>query len=103
MPHLEELMTITSPRSLQSLVPSLLRNRRSKFFLVLLMTLVTSVAYATQAPTTTALAISGNTIVYQRPVILAATVTSGGSPVSAGLVMFCDASAKYCESNTALA
>ncbi|RSL17574.1 VCBS repeat protein [Edaphobacter aggregans] len=96
-------MTITSPRSLQSLVPSLLRNRRSKFFLVLLMTLVTSVAYATQAPTTTALAISGNTIVYQRPVILAATVTSGGSPVSAGLVMFCDASAKYCESNTALA
>ena len=96
-------MTTTSPRSLQSLVPSFLWNRKSKFFLMLLLTLITSVAHASQAPTSTTLAISGNTVLYKSPVILAATVTSGGTPVSAGLVMFCDATATFCESNTALA
>src|SRR5580704_2361295 len=103
MPHLKELMTITSPRSLQSLVPSFLWNRKSKLFLMLLMTLVTGAAHATQAPTVTTLAISSNTVLYQSPVVLEATVTAGGSPVTSGLVLFCDASAAYCESNSALA
>ncbi len=69
---------------------------------MLLMTVVTGAAHA-QTPTSTSLAISSNTVVYQSPVILAATVTANGSPVTAGLVMFCDASASFCESNTALA
>ena len=96
-------MTITSPRSLQSLVPSFLWNRKSKLFLMLLMTLVTGAAYATQAPTVTTLAISANTVLYKSPVVLEATVTAGGSPVTSGLVLFCDATALYCESNSALA
>jgi hypothetical protein len=95
-------MTFKSPRSLQSLASSLLRNYRLKFILTLLMALVNGAAYG-QAPTVTTLQISSNTIQYQSPVILAATVTAGGSPVSTGLVMFCDATAKYCESNTAMA
>lgn len=104
-------MTSTSPRSLQSLVPSFLRNRRSNFILTLLMMLVSSVAYATQAPTPTpppatitTLSISSNTIQYQSPVILQAKVTTlDGSPVTTGLVLFCDATAKFCENNSALA
>ena len=70
---------------------------------MLLMTLVTAAAHATQAPTSTALVISSNTIQYKSPVILQATVTSNGTPVTTGLVLFCEATAKYCENNSALA
>ncbi len=54
------------------------------------------------SPTTTALAISATTVPYKTPITLTATVTSGGSPVSAGIVLFCDASVTYCENNSAL-
>jgi hypothetical protein len=54
------------------------------------------------APTVTTLAISSTSVAYQTPVILTATVTAGNSPISAGLVLFCEATAKFCENNSAL-
>ncbi len=54
-------------------------------------------------PTTSVLAISSTTVPYKSPVILTATVTANGTPVSAGLVLFCDATAVFCENNSALA
>jgi hypothetical protein len=48
------------------------------------------------------LAISATSVPYQTPIILTATVTSGGSPVTAGLVLFCEATATFCENNSAL-
>jgi hypothetical protein len=39
---------------------------------------------------------------YKTPITLTATVTAGGSPVTSGLVMFCDASAAFCENNSSL-
>ncbi|WP_188760090.1 Ig-like domain repeat protein [Edaphobacter acidisoli] len=59
-------------------------------------------ANAAQLTTATTLAISSTTVPYKTPITLTATVTSGGTPVSAGLVLFCDASATYCENNSAL-
>jgi hypothetical protein len=59
------------------------------------------VAHAASSTTTT-LAISSTTVPYKTPITLTATVTSGGSPVSTGLVLFCDASSTYCENNSAL-
>ena len=52
--------------------------------------------------TTTALTISSTSVPYKTPITLTAKVTSGGSPVTTGLVLFCDASATYCENNSAL-
>ncbi|MDE3104634.1 MAG: Ig-like domain repeat protein [Acidobacteriota bacterium] len=60
-------------------------------------------AWAAQLATTTALTVSSTTIPYQTPVTLTATVTAGGSPVTTGLVLFCDATAPVCENNSALA
>ena len=39
---------------------------------------------------------------YKTPITLTATVTSGGSPVTAGIVLFCEATAIFCENNSAL-
>jgi Bacterial Ig-like domain (group 3)/FG-GAP-like repeat len=66
------------------------------------MTTMVSSAFAAPAATTTTLAISATSVPYQTPIILTATVTSGGLPVTAGLVLFCDASAPFCENNSAL-
>ena len=56
--------------------------------------------------TTTTLAISSTSVPYKTPIILTATVTidvtAGGPPVSAGFVLFCDATATFCENNSAL-
>ncbi|MBS1823527.1 MAG: Ig-like domain repeat protein [Acidobacteria bacterium] len=60
------------------------------------------VAARAASSTTTSLAISSTSVPYKTPITLTATVTSGGSPVTSGLVMFCDASATYCENNSAL-
>lgn len=63
---------------------------------------ITPLAFATQQATTTTVSISSSTVAYQSPVVLTATVTAGGSPVSAGLVLFCDATVAICENNSAL-
>ena len=69
-------------------------------FVLAMMTIIVSAAYA-QADVTT-LAISATSVPYQTPIMLTATVTSGGTPVTAGIVLFCDATATYCENNSAL-
>jgi hypothetical protein len=72
------------------------------FFVLALVTTTVSAAFAAPATTSTALAISATSVPYQTPIILTATVTSGGSPVTAGLVLFCEATAAFCENNSAL-
>jgi hypothetical protein len=53
---------------------------------------------ATPSPTTTVLMISpGNSVPMGTLVTLKASVSSSGTPVSAGLVLFCNAGATYCE------
>jgi len=72
---------------------------------LLLLSILSPVAFGTTpnpSPTVTTLAISATSVAYQTPIILTATVTSGNSPISAGLVLFCEATAKYCENNSAL-
>lgn len=63
--------------------------------------LANGAAYAVTATTTT-LAISASNVPYKTPITLTATITAGGSPVSSGLVLFCDATATYCENNSTL-
>ncbi len=67
-----------------------------------MMVTFVSAAFAAPAATTTTLTISATSVPYQTPIILTAAVTSGGSPITAGLVLFCDATAVYCENNSAL-
>ncbi len=69
---------------------------------ILVLGTATSLACATSAPTTTTLTITSDgsavsTVASGTVVTLTATVTAGTTPVTAGLVNFCDASAKYCE------
>jgi hypothetical protein len=59
-------------------------------------------AWADAAATVTTLAISADTVPYKSPIVLTATVASGNNPVTAGLVLFCDATAPVCENNSAL-
>jgi hypothetical protein len=68
-------------------------------------TTMVSAAFAAPAATNTTLTISATSVPYQTPIVLTATVTSGvspGSPVTAGLVLFCEATATFCENNSAL-
>ncbi len=92
-------MTPKSPRS-----PVLLPIRKTYFaaLLMFLTAMFVPVAHATTTVTTTTLAISATSVPYKTPIILTATVTAGGAPVSAGFVLFCDATAAFCENNTAL-
>jgi Bacterial Ig-like domain (group 3)/FG-GAP-like repeat len=71
-------------------------------FLPLIVLAILSPAAFGITPTTTTLAISATTVAYQTPITLTATVTAGNSPITAGLVLFCEATAKYCENNSAL-
>jgi hypothetical protein len=97
-------MTPMSHSSPCSFVYSSFGKYCAKAFLVLVMaTTIVSAAFAAPASTLTTLAISATSVPYQTPVVLTATVTSGGSPVTAGLVIFCPAAAKFCESSSALA
>jgi len=74
-----------------------------KALLVLAMVTTTaSAAFAAPAATKTTLAISATAVPYKTPITLTATVTSGGSPVTAGIVLFCEATAIFCENNSAL-
>lgn len=94
---------MTSPaRSLRTRVASLSIYFALRFAATfVLLSVVSGVAYAVSA-TSTALTISATSVPYKTPITLTATVTSSGSPVTSGLVMFCDASATYCENNSAL-
>src|SRR6201999_3261151 len=99
-------MTPTSHSSLCSSVYSAFGKYCAKAFFVLAMaTTMVSAAFGAPAATKTALAISATSVPYQTPIILTATVTTGGTPgtpVTAGLVLFCEATATFCENNSAL-
>ncbi len=75
--------------------------RSKTLFVVAMMAAMVSAAFAAQ-PTITRLAISATSVPYKTPITLTATVTSGGAPVTTGLVLFCDATATFCENNSAL-
>jgi Bacterial Ig-like domain (group 3)/FG-GAP-like repeat len=77
---------------------------RGLYFLMMLLILSPAAFGTTPTPasTVTTLAISSTSVAYQTPIILTATVTAGNSPITAGLVLFCEATAKYCENNSAL-
>src|ERR1700721_2729080 len=96
-------MTTTSHSSPCSSVYSSFRKHCAKaFFCLSMVTTMVSAAFAAPPATTTVLSISATSVPYQTPIILTATVTSNGSPVTAGLVLFCEATAKFCENNSAL-
>ena len=96
-------MTLMSHSSPYPSVYSLIGKFCAKTFLVLAtVTAIASAAFAAPAPTQITLAISATSVPYQTPIILTATVTSGGSPITAGMVLFCEATAAFCENNSAL-
>src|SRR5882757_5001638 len=96
-------MTPTSHSSPYPSVYSLIGKFCAKTFFVLsMLTAIASAAFAAQAPTQIVLAISATSVPYQTPIILTATVTSGSSPITAGTVLFCEATAPFCENNSAL-
>src|SRR5882757_509824 len=96
-------MTPTSHSSPYSSIHSLIGKFGAKALLALAMvTAITSAAFAAPASTQITLAISATSVPYQTPIILTATVTSGGSPITAGMVLFCEATATFCENNSAL-
>src|SRR5216684_5706863 len=96
-------MTLMSHSSPYLSVYSLIGKFCAKTFLVLAtVTAIASAAFAAPAPTQITLAISATSVPYQTPIILTATVTSGGSPITAGMVLFCEATAAFCENNSAL-
>src|SRR5215469_15266074 len=67
------------------------------------MMMAGALAHAAPATTSTTLSISSTTVPYKTPITLTAQVRSNGSPVNAGLVLFCEATATFCENNSALA
>jgi hypothetical protein len=96
-------MTPTSHSSpCSSVYSSFSKHCAKAFFVLAMVTTMVSAAFAAPATTTTALSISATSVPYQTPIILTATVTSNGSPVTAGLVLFCEATATFCENNSAL-
>ena len=96
-------MTRMSCRSLRSASLSRFRDLYVfSAFVAFAVLLWAPMAHATAQPTTTVLTISSTTVPYKSAIILTATVTSGGTPISAGLVLFCDAAAVICENNSAL-
>src|SRR4051794_33961570 len=95
---------MTSPKSSRSVNTFFASLRVSSVFQLLLVFVVcaaSSAAYAT-TPTATTLSISSNSVPYKTPIVLTAIVTAGGSPVTSGVVLFCDAAAAQCETNSPL-
>src|SRR5271154_6366264 len=79
--------------------------RTRGFFFLMMLSMLSPAAFGatpTPTPTVTTLAISATSVTYQTPITLTATVTAGNSPITAGLVLFCEATAKFCENNSAL-
>jgi hypothetical protein len=64
---------------------------------LLLGSICTGSLFAATIPTTTTLTVSPGTVRTQVPVTLTATVAASGAPVNPGQVVFCNASANYCE------
>ena len=96
-------MTPTSHSSpCPSAFSSIRKSCAKAFFVLAMLTTMVSSAFGAPAPTRTTLAISATSVPYQTPIILTATVTSSGSPVTAGIVLFCEATAIFCENNSAL-
>ena len=97
---------MTSPclRSVGRAVSHLFRSQACRLFAVVLVAQMAPMARAfTPAATSTTLTISSSVVPYKTPITLTATVTAAGAPVSAGVVIFCDATAAFCETNSALA
>src|SRR6516164_4370691 len=95
------MTSLKSPRSAKKFIASFTGNRALQFVLLFAAMFAGGAAYAT-TPTTTTLSISSTSVPYKTPIVLTATVTAGGSPVTTGLVLFCDASAPQCETNSPL-
>ncbi len=98
-------MTSSSHRSLRFSVLSILQKHYAGAGLLVLLAMLVPVARAgTATATTTTLTISSALVPYKTPIILTATVTAtaSGLPVNAGFVLFCDATALFCENNSAL-
>jgi hypothetical protein len=74
----------------------------SALLIVNLFFLSTSARAATANNTTTTLAVSPASVTAGSPVTLTATVSSGGSPLTSGQVVFCNASAAYCDDGAVL-
>ena len=49
-----------------------------------------------QSASTTALSLASGTVASGKPVAMTATVTAAGKPVTPGLIIFCNATARYC-------
>jgi hypothetical protein len=94
-------MTSSAP-SLCSFVSSVVRDRAVRFFSVACVAMMMAPAAQAALPTTTTLVISSTSVPYKTPITLTATVKAAGLPVSSGLVLICDASATFCENNSAL-
>lgn len=74
------------------------RNTRLLLSALLLITvMLPSTARASAVSTVTTLAVSSSSFASPAPLTLTATVTAGGAPVADGTVIFCSASATYCE------
>ncbi|WP_263367852.1 Ig-like domain repeat protein [Edaphobacter bradus] len=95
-------MTSPMSRSLRTRALTYVGNYLRRLAPLSLLT-AAALAHAAAAPTTTSLTISATSVPYQTPIILTAKVTSGGSPVSSGLVMFCAVTTTNCETNSSLA
>jgi len=94
-------MTPSSPRSL-SFLSAIRKFSAGCLFLLGMAIILTPAAHAAPAATSTTLVISSTSVPYKTPITLTATVTSSGVPASSGLVLFCEATATYCENNSAL-
>ena len=66
-------------------------------FCVVLCGLSAKPLLATTLPTTIALTVSPSTVAAQSPVTLTATVVASGTPAAPGQVVFCVATATFCE------
>src|ERR1700744_5454163 len=58
---------------------------------------IPTLVHAAAVATATTLNLSSSSVASPTPITLTATVTAGGSPVANGTVLFCDATAPYCE------
>ena len=97
---------MTSPclSSVGRAISQLFRSQIGRLFAVVLVAQMVPMAHAfTPAATSTTLTISSSVVPYKTPISLTATVTAAGAPVSTGVVIFCDATAAFCETNSALA
>jgi hypothetical protein len=89
-------MTSPMSRSLCTRIACFIAHRLGNLASLSVLLTATS-AYAAPATTTTVLSISSSTVSYQTPIVLTATVTSNGQPVSSGLVMFCAVALTSCD------